>query len=188
MSRERVRQICLVIGIDPPRGRPPMLRRARDMCRRCQRRIENRRGNQWVCDACRFAPPSRPRPKCNDCGKLGYPRSLCLFNPTTYRCMACHRAYWNPRQNRPERSSNPRRIRASVRFLVLEQYGFRCRYCGKGAEEGAILEIEHLTPVSAGGTNARENLVPACRTCNMGKFTRSVEAQTPQPIDRGVVL
>lgn len=59
----------------------------------------------------------------------------------------------------------PRRLR----FRVLERDGFRCRYCGKGAAQGALLEVDHVHPRSHGGRDSHENLVTACSSCNGGK-------------------
>jgi 5-methylcytosine-specific restriction endonuclease McrA len=39
-----------------------------------------------------------------------------------------------------------------------------CAYCGDEADE-----IDHVRPISQGGTNVLSNLVPACRTCNSSK-------------------
>jgi len=41
-----------------------------------------------------------------------------------------------------------------------------CLYCGEHFEEG---HIDHIIPVSKGGTNDRENLVYCCAYCNMSK-------------------
>lgn len=59
-----------------------------------------------------------------------------------------------------------------VRFDVLERDGFRCRYCGSGPEEGVVLVVDHVVPITAGGTSAMDNLVAACQACNAGKAAR----------------
>jgi hypothetical protein len=56
------------------------------------------------------------------------------------------------------------------RFRILQRYGFRCRYCGRPSPE-VRLEIEHVVPISRGGTDAESNLVAACFDCNRGKST-----------------
>lgn len=55
-----------------------------------------------------------------------------------------------------------------ARFAALAASGFRCRYCGASADE-ARLEVDHVVPVSRGGTNDLGNLVAACSRCNGGK-------------------
>lgn len=59
-------------------------------------------------------------------------------------------------------------IRTSVRYRVLKRDGFKCSYCGVSASESP-LEIDHIHPVSLGGTNHMSNLCAACRDCNSGK-------------------
>jgi len=49
--------------------------------------------------------------------------------------------------------------------LILEMYGNRCAYCG--SEEN--IQQEHVIPVSRGGGTTMDNIVPACKKCNMSK-------------------
>jgi HNH endonuclease len=59
-------------------------------------------------------------------------------------------------------------------FLVAERAYHRCEYC-RAPESifNAVLEVEHITPVFAGGTSTEENLALACRSCNGFKGRRS---------------
>jgi len=52
------------------------------------------------------------------------------------------------------------------------QFNHRCAYCGNGGE----LHIEHVVPISKGGTHAIGNVVPACERCNYSKTTHEVES------------
>lgn len=54
------------------------------------------------------------------------------------------------------------------RFTILKRDNFTCRYCGRKTPE-VILEIDHIVPVSKGGTNDLNNLITSCRDCNRGK-------------------
>ena len=45
-----------------------------------------------------------------------------------------------------------------------------CHYCDQLATE-----IDHVVPVTRGGTGERSNLVPACRSCNASKNNRLLE-------------
>lgn len=45
-----------------------------------------------------------------------------------------------------------------------------CTYCGEPA-----MSIDHIIPVSKGGTGERDNLTPACRSCNSMKRNLSLE-------------
>lgn len=64
------------------------------------------------------------------------------------------------------------KVSLNWRFSVLQRDGFKCRYCGRGAGEGAKLTIDHVIPWSKGGDNRLENLVTACSECNAGKGSR----------------
>lgn len=71
------------------------------------------------------------------------------------------------------REKNKKRIQDNLytpkkRFEILERDKFTCRYCGKKAPD-VVLEVDHIIPVSKGGTNAKTNLITSCRKCNQGK-------------------
>jgi 5-methylcytosine-specific restriction endonuclease McrA len=61
----------------------------------------------------------------------------------------------------------------SLRFAILERDAFACRYCGRKPPE-VELEVDHLVPRSAGGTDDPSNLVTACFDCNRGKKDRQI--------------
>lgn len=67
------------------------------------------------------------------------------------------------------------------RFDVFHRDGFKCRYCGSGPASGCVLEVDHVIPVVAGGTNDTLNLVSACFDCNRGKATKTLSTPT-EPI------
>lgn len=66
-----------------------------------------------------------------------------------------------------------KQIPKSVRFEVFKRDKFTCQYCGKQAPE-AILEVDHIKPVSKGGDNRIINLITSCRECNRGKTNREL--------------
>lgn len=56
---------------------------------------------------------------------------------------------------------------------VARRGGHRCEYCH--APEVVFnfpFEVEHITPVSSGGSDDLANLALACRSCNLHKATR----------------
>lgn len=59
-------------------------------------------------------------------------------------------------------------ISKRVRFEVLKRDAFTCQYCGKSAPD-VILHLDHIKPVSKGGSNGIMNLVTSCQSCNSGK-------------------
>lgn len=70
-----------------------------------------------------------------------------------------------------------KQISKSVRFEVFKRDKFTCQYCGKSAPD-VILEVDHIKPVSKGGTNEILNLVTSCRDCNRGKTNRELSDNT----------
>jgi len=60
-------------------------------------------------------------------------------------------------------------IKSKQRVQVLARDGYTCQMCGISRNDGAILEIDHIHPVSKGGTNELSNLQVLCRDCNAGK-------------------
>lgn len=65
-----------------------------------------------------------------------------------------------------------RRITLSRR-AVLHRDGNRCQYCGREADS-----IDHVVPRSRGGIHAWENVVAACRRCNLAKGARLLHETT----------
>ena len=64
-------------------------------------------------------------------------------------------------------------IRKKTRFEVFKRDSFTCQYCGNGAPD-VILHVDHIEPVSKGGTDEIINLVTSCQDCNLGKGAREL--------------
>lgn len=86
----------------------------------------------------------------------------------------------NPERYRlNQRNSSRRRAERKVNakgFCTSEQleariayYGYHCAYC-----RGPYEHIDHVIPLSKGGTAWPSNLVPACAPCNMSKRNKNV--------------
>jgi len=63
-------------------------------------------------------------------------------------------------------------ITKKTRFDVFARDGYACKYCGCDSTEHR-LEVDHIIPVSKGGTNDIEKLVTSCQPCNLGKGART---------------
>lgn len=74
----------------------------------------------------------------------------------------------------PERNLKPRRnpISTVLRHEVFLRDGYRCRECGATNHE-TRLEVDHIIPVSQGGTDELENLQTLCAECNRAKSNRA---------------
>ena len=53
-----------------------------------------------------------------------------------------------------------------VRFLILQRDLYQCRIC---KASGVKLEVDHIVPLSLGGSNDMDNLQALCVPCNRGK-------------------
>ena len=57
----------------------------------------------------------------------------------------------------------------SKRYDILKRDNFECKLCGRKAEDGIELEVDHIIPVSKGGKTVGNNLQTLCYDCNRGK-------------------
>ena len=96
--------------------------------------------------------------------------------------------WWLEYQTRPEQRLYIRQKSKRRKALLREQtahqiqprelgtrfalFGNCCAYCGATGE----MEIEHVIPISKGGTHAMGNIVPACHDCNSSKRAKEVES------------
>jgi len=67
--------------------------------------------------------------------------------------------------------ANRKSISKSLRFEVFKRDSFTCQYCGRKAPD-VLLVVDHIEPISKGGTNDLLNLITACKDCNEGKSDR----------------
>jgi 5-methylcytosine-specific restriction endonuclease McrA len=89
---------------------------------------------------------------------------------------------WNAR-NPGASSERSRRRRTKLNgntiFAVSKNFinnlkSMPCAYCGtKG-----FIEIDHVVPISRGGTHSEGNLLPSCITCNRSKGDRTITEWT----------
>lgn len=61
------------------------------------------------------------------------------------------------------------KITDSVRYDVLKRDNFKCQLCGASQKDGVTLHVDHIIPVSKGGTSNFNNLRTLCDRCNLGK-------------------
>lgn len=70
-------------------------------------------------------------------------------------------------------------VRFSRRNVLLRD-GCRCQYCGKEFTS-SFLTLDHVVPLSQGGKTQWDNVVTACKTCNVKKGNR-------KPSEAGMTL
>jgi hypothetical protein len=49
---------------------------------------------------------------------------------------------------------------------IVQSFGGCCVYCGSGSKK---ITMDHIQPISKGGAHSKENVVPACKSCNSRK-------------------
>jgi hypothetical protein len=83
---------------------------------------------------------------------------------------------WNPaRKYRPRNDPEkwtprlPEKQWWPLRGKVFRRDGYLCAYC---KDEDGPFEIDHIVPVTRGGSNELENLCVACKPCNSSKGDR----------------
>jgi 5-methylcytosine-specific restriction endonuclease McrA len=54
-------------------------------------------------------------------------------------------------------------------LLLVAAHSGRCAYCAAVA----VVHADHRIPLARGGSNSIDNIVPACRSCNLRKGTMS---------------
>ena len=71
---------------------------------------------------------------------------------------------------RTKRLNGPRFSRQNI-YL---RDGYRCQYC-HWVGHASNLTLDHLLPSAKGGKTTWENIVTACKTCNMKKGSKTIE-------------
>lgn len=87
----------------------------------------------------------------------------------------------------PPKSGKRKAVSVKTRFEIFKRDFFTCQYCG-ATPPAAILEVDHILAVASGGTNAQDNLVTSCWTCNRGKGARSLTAVPASLADRAATV
>ena len=92
----------------------------------------------------------------------------------------------NEDKRRPAHAAAERRRIQEGKRRLLDAFHWKCVYCGRDLDEQTVTR-DHVMPVSAGGSNGKENIVAACFQCNRDKGDRTPEEWQPDK-DFGGVL
>jgi 5-methylcytosine-specific restriction endonuclease McrA len=65
-------------------------------------------------------------------------------------------------------------------FSLVALYGNKCLACGASKD----ISIDHVVPLSKGGTNDITNLQPLCRACNSSKGTNATDYRPAIAVNR----
>jgi 5-methylcytosine-specific restriction endonuclease McrA len=89
----------------------------------------------------------------------------------------------NPEKVRQAKTNNLRKRRAARHAsrgnftveeikLLCESYGNKCLACG---DTEAVLEADHVVPLTKGGSDEISNIQPLCGSCNRKKFVNIID-------------
>ncbi len=146
--------------------------------------------------------------KCKDCGteyletreyfgqyknirggvtKIGYRNTCrkCMAERTAKHSEENPHLVQNRRDRRKELEENARGYYWDSDIQIIrKELQEQCRFCGASLNGGG--EIEHLTPLSRGGTNYPRNLTLACLNCNREKTNKTLEEYCEWRAERGL--
>ena len=72
-------------------------------------------------------------------------------------------------QEQYRRERERQMITPGLRYDILQRDNFRCQICGRTAQDGVKLEVDHKKPIAKGGRTEPNNLWTLCQDCNRGK-------------------
>ncbi len=94
----------------------------------------------------------------------------------TEKGRACMQRAWTKR--RAGKSHIVNTLTSTEWLSILEQFEHKCAYCGKEFDLFNPPTKDHLVPISKGGNNTKENIVPACMACNARKHNKTITADS----------
>lgn len=89
---------------------------------------------------------------------------------------------YNRRRKAARRGAEGRHTNEDI-AEIWARYGNACAYCGAPAEH-----TDHVHPLSRGGSDWPENLVPACTSCNLSKKNKPADQWYAELIYRQVAV
>jgi HNH endonuclease len=103
-------------------------------------------------------------------GEMPNPKLLkiALIARTSYKS-GDYLKYFKEVKKKFKQPSKRQAMSPRLRFNILKRDNFTCVYCGRKAKDDVTLHVDHIHPVSKGGTDTEDNLVTACEDCNLGK-------------------
>jgi hypothetical protein len=66
---------------------------------------------------------------------------------------------------------NRQKVSKAMRAKVFDRDGSQCTYCG---DVDGPFHIDHIHPISKGGSNSIENLTVSCWSCNLSKGCKTM--------------
>lgn len=150
------------------------------VARYCACGVMIRRKGKDVCLSCEKKAAKEIAIRCQKCGDVfigdrrsKYCSSCKKHSPSLLEAIRFYLQRRRAKQKGLTANFTQRDWREAKRF-----FNNRCAYCGREAE----LHQEHFIPVSKGGGYTKNNIVPACKSCNSRKG--NIEPEYFLPVDK----
>lgn len=89
--------------------------------------------------------------------------------PLLYCFEEDYKEYWlNEGKNKKSKRKRTH-IPRGLRHEVFKRDNYTCVECGAKKSDGATLHVDHIIPVSKGGSDELDNLQTLCKDCNLNK-------------------
>lgn len=104
------------------------------------------------------------------------------------RCLASRKVRSVRRQKRmkdagPLHLSSVDLVISYNKLLFSSATSYHCEYCKEEIHDCSTFHLEHIIPISKGGTNETHNLAISCGNCNARKLAKLVEEFRPDMVD-----
>ena len=147
--------------------------------------------NKDYCAKCSKEYHQKNREQIREYRKVYYEKNKEYFKKTVKKCRKENKEHFREYSKRYLKTDNGKAAAQRGRFKrktrerniintltaqewldILEKYNYRCAYCGVEFDCENLPAKDHVIPISKGGDNTKENIVPACRSCNSKKGTK----------------
>jgi 5-methylcytosine-specific restriction endonuclease McrA len=170
---------CIDCGATDPGGYKYFVRQR---CKSCYRKLVYReqnpeQGDRFCADCGTWLPPLKKRsdaiPRCKKCrNKVRYSKTEDAAKARAKRWSKTPKGRLAGQVHRNRRRALKRSVVATLTAQewqdILTFHNHACVYCGATGN----LEMDHFHPLSKGGDFTKNNIVPACRSCNASKRDR----------------
>ena len=110
-------------------------------------------------------------------------RKKCLVCPKVFRgnlnsitcsdiCYAVYRGKGRKFRRYANRTGHGSQFTAADWYRMIRRAGYRCMYCSRKFEPEQ-LTLDHIVPLSRGGSHSTGNVGPSCAKCNVHKGNKT---------------
>ena len=106
-----------------------------------------------------------------DCPQCGSTLDRAMRSDAVYCSETCNSAAHNATRKVKMKILVDGAVERIPRAYIIERDASRCHMCRKKCKPNEI-QLDHVIPISVGGTHTLENIRVACATCNLSKGAR----------------